>query len=103
MSLPKPSDTSRPSIRTGKTARFPPLIIAKDYERQTEALEEAIEWLQAEKQEVGNGVNVENPLLCDREPRKLRRPAEISAGGVARRKHPANPSLGDPAGTGPNI
>ena len=64
VSLPKPSDTSRPSIRTGKTARFPPLIIAKDYERQTEALEEAIEWLQAEKQEVGNGVNVENPLLA---------------------------------------
>ncbi len=62
--MPKPSDTSRPSIRTGKTARFPPLIIAKDYERQTEALEEAIEWLQAEKQEVGNGVNVENPLLA---------------------------------------
>lgn len=35
-----------------------------DYERQTEALEEAIERLQAEKQEVENGVDVENPFLA---------------------------------------
>ena len=35
-----------------------------DYERQTEALEEAIERLQAEKQEVENGVDAENPFLA---------------------------------------
>lgn len=35
-----------------------------DYERQTEALEEAIERLQAEKQEVENDVDVENPFLA---------------------------------------
>ena len=35
-----------------------------DYERQTEALEEAIERLHAEKQEVENGVDVENPFLA---------------------------------------
>lgn len=34
-----------------------------DYEHQAETLEEVIERLQAEKQEVENGVDVENPFL----------------------------------------
>ena len=35
-----------------------------DYDRQAEALEEVIERLQAEKQEVKNGVDAENPFLA---------------------------------------